>query len=678
MKLLKRTSLSILTILFLACSSIQGIAHAGQDSIRIFSWEGLSLSMTPNQMVEALENDGYTLFRVTEGKKKISIYQRKTGTGSNKVQFIEKNGALIKLIFSDTRAGGKKNLRSPEAADSALESIKSKLGIDDSSCTPAAKGGGKCIGPLTSSTTHNNSFNVSVKPRALKITLTSNPIAQAIIDSKKETADGLASAYGCLGTIEINSAKAIYHCIESVSKELEVLDKAKKINRSKHMPVYLSSTTTPCWQLVNFYKRGLSNLNNGSDAGQIPSCATFAAAVKLSAGSPPFWFGCMNEDESDEFLKRCIDGVNPTYFKLVNQRIPSCKEYQLAYQSGIVASKDTVINLSAVPPPECEHVIAFAKSFREPLTEELLVCAGYDPDNAREHISKCITSDRDLWLLKTCGHVQAIYRGKIIQSNYGYLPDTYRPIACDQTKDLIAKADTVRVRLKEEAAEELRLAILRRENEENWKKGYRSEEAIEAIKKAKKRYEEKYGDTPEKEATRTSKLEKEIKANGGSIKPACKALDGKNIVCPPTLEEIRLAMMRNHAKSKNMRMIDGHMLHGYLNVALVTLTYGEPRLLRECWINMRSSYDCFFVLQIKDNAYYVSVSGQLRYIKRYDYDYNFRIGQDGLWQAERTAWQRQKDQERERKNQARWDDQVEGWKQDQERAQRDLDSLQAY
>ena len=111
MKLLKRTSLSILTILFLACSSIQGIAHAGQDSIRTFSWEGLSLSMTPNQMVEALENDGYTLFRVTEGKKKISIYQRKTATGSNKVQFIEKNGALIKLIFSETRAGGKKNLR---------------------------------------------------------------------------------------------------------------------------------------------------------------------------------------------------------------------------------------------------------------------------------------------------------------------------------------------------------------------------------------------------------------------------------------------------------------------------------------------------------------------------------------------------------------------------------------
>jgi hypothetical protein len=137
-------------------------------------------------------------------------------------------------------------------------------------------------------------------------------------------------------------------------------------------------------------------------------------------------------------------------------------------------------------------------------------------------------------------------------------------------------------------------------------------------------------------------------------------------------------MMRNHAKIKNMKMIDGHMLYGDLNVALVELSYREPRLLRECRINIMSSYDCFFVLEIKDNAYYVSVSGQLRYIKRYDYDYNFRIGEDGLWRSERTAWQRQKDQERERKNQARRDVEEELQKMDQEQAQRDLDSLQNY
>jgi hypothetical protein len=72
--------------------------------------------------------------------------------------------------------------------------------------------------------------------------------------------------------------------------------------------------------------------------------------IKLAAGSPPFWSGCLNEDSSDEFLKRCIDGVDPTYFKFVDTRLPTCKDYQLAYQRGIIASQDTAINVSAVTP----------------------------------------------------------------------------------------------------------------------------------------------------------------------------------------------------------------------------------------------------------------------------------------------------------------------------------------
>ncbi len=690
MKLLKRTSLSILIMLFLASLSSQGIAQAGQDSIRTFSWEGLSLGMTPDQMVNTLVSDGYTKLRVTGGKKKkSSIYQKKTAAGSNKVQFTEKNSTLIKLIFSETKAGGKKYLLSTEAANGTLSSIKSKLGIDDSSCTPAAKGGGACNGQPGSST-HNNSFSVSVKPRVIKITLSSNPISQAVMERKKEMTDGLASAYGCLGTTDITSAKEIYDCIESVLKELGVLDKAKKINRSKHMPVYLGSTTTPCWQLVNFYKRGLSYVNSGSDAGPIPSCETFAAAVKLSVGSPPFWSGCLNEEKSDEFLKSCIDGVNPSYFKLVNQRIPTCKDYQQAYQRGIVSSKNTVINASAVTLPECEYVITFAKSLRESLTQELLGCAGYDPDNAQEHIVKCVTSDRDLRPLSICVHVQAIYRTKLMQSNYGYLPDKYRPIACEETKDLLAKADTVRERLKEEEAEERRQALLRRKAKEDMREaeqygtGPMAEKLKEAREEFKKRVDERYGDTAEKAATRTSKLEKEIKANGGDIKLACKALGRKSIFCPPTLEEIRLAMMRNHSRIKNLRMLDGHMLHGDLNVALVELHYREPRLLQACTSRTASSYDCYFALQITDKFDMrspdrtVSYSGHLRYIKRDDYSYYFWIGKDGLWQADRAAAQVANDQAMQKRIQAQLDFEEEMHQMDRERARRDLDGLQAF
>ena len=653
MKLLKRTSLLILTILFLACSSIQGIAHAGQDSIRTFSWEGLSLSMTPNQMVEALENDGYTMFRVTEGKKKISNYKRKTGTGSNKVQFIEKNGALIKLIFSDTRAGGKKNSLSSEAADSTLESIKRKLGIDDSSCTPAARGGGKCIGQ-PGSATHDNSYGVNVSPRALKITLTSKPIAQALIESNKEMADGLASAYGCLGTIDITSVKEIYECIDLSLKELEVLNKAKKINRTKHMAVYLSSRTTPCWQLSNFYKRGLSFSQNDSDSVSIPDCETFAAVIKLAAGSPPFWSGCLNEDESDEFLKSCIDGVDPTYFKFVDTRLPTCKEYQLAYQRGIVASQDTVINVSDLTPPECEHIITFAKSLRKALDEELLACAGYDPDNAKEHISKCITSDLELSQLVNCASVQVLYRGKVMRSNYNILPGTYRPIACEETKDFLANAKSIRERLHAERA--ARLKEMRE---------FKIAEIEGARKKREmmfKKMAEKYNDTPQRAATRTSMLEIEIKINGGII---------NNNYGPPTLEEIRLAMMRNHSKRTSFRMVDGHMTHGnltarsnkeYASISMmgippkylgVELHYGEPNLLRSC-VGNRGNYNCYFELPLKtvedmrtnDQSGPVNTMGYrtLRFIKRKEFSYNFWIAKDSLWHAERTDAQKQKDQ----------------------------------
>jgi len=711
MKLLKVVCLSFLTILFLTNFAPLGFGQADEDSIRAFSWEGLSLNMSPAELHSALEGDGYSQLRVNRGpnaKKKISMYHRNKEGASNKVQFTEKNGALIKLSFSEIRTGGKKNALSTEETDATYLRLKQKLNIDDSSCTPLVKGGGKCIGQ-SGSATHENSFNVNINPKVLKITLSSKPISQALIESNKETADGLASAYGCLGTIDINSAMAIYQCIGSISKELEVLGKAKIINRTKHMPVYLESTTTPCWQLVNFYKRGLSYLNNSSDAGPIPSCATFAAAVKLAAGSPPFWFECMNEEENDEFLKSCVDGVNPSYFKLVNQRIPTCRDYQHAYRSGIIASKDTKINASAVALPECDHIITFAKSLRDSLAEELLACAGYAPEKAGEHILQCITSERDIKILVTCVHVQSIYRRKLMQSNYGNLPDNYRPIACEETKDLLATAESVRERLAEEAAEERRLAILRREDEEYMNKYMKEKNA--------KEMQERYGDTPQRAATRTSKLEKEIKANG-KAEFSCKATGNDIFYCPPTHEEIRLAMMRNHSKILKMRMIDGHKLHGNLNAGAqdamfssaammkgglvlalaipnsmkikylgVELLYGEPILLSECTTQSVSSYDCFFELHLRDykdkrtiqeSGRTASVTEQLRFINRTEFSYYFWIGKDGLWHSKPTEAQIAKDQVVMKKIQARLDKEAEEWRLDQERAQRDLDGLQAY
>ena len=96
-------SITLTACLAEAGGSFPNSAQAQQNSIRAFSWEGLSLNLTLDQMVNTLVGSGYTQLRVTEGRKKNSIYQRKTATGSNKVQFIEKNSALIKLIFSEIR-----------------------------------------------------------------------------------------------------------------------------------------------------------------------------------------------------------------------------------------------------------------------------------------------------------------------------------------------------------------------------------------------------------------------------------------------------------------------------------------------------------------------------------------------------------------------------------------------
>ena len=653
MKILKRSNLSILTILILTSLSLPNSAQAEQNSIKTFSWEGLSLSMTPDQMVNTLESDGYTQFRIIEGVKKVYIYQKKSETTNNKVQFTEKDGVLTKFSFSQTRIGGKKNKLSDAQTDATYTRVKSGLDIEDSTCRAGIKGGGTCNGAPTSAT-HINRYNVNVTPKSTKIVLSSNLLSQAVIESNNETTDSLASAYGCLGTADIASVKDIYECIDSVAKALDVLDKAKKINRSKHMPVYLSSPTTPCWQLANFYKRGLSYLKDDADT-PLPSCATFAAVIKHAAGSPAFWSGCLNEDVSDEFLKRCVDGVNASYFKLVDQRLPTCREYQTAYQTGVVAAHDTAISISSVPPPECEHVLAFAKSLRKPLTEERLACAGYDPDKAEKHITKCLTSDSDLSRLQTCQHVQLSYRKKLMLSNYGYVPESYVPIACDQTVDLLAKAQAVRERL---VAKEIARVKEFKEFKENEKIAYK-------LKKVKIDEEMalKYADTPQAVASRTSKLEKEIKASG-KVEYECKATADNNFYCPPTLEEIRLAMMRYHASLRGLKVINGDMVHGNLNARIgqsafgskylgAELKYGEIIILRSC---SRSGefYDCYFTLDLQHymdkktlhlRGYSPNVTTQMQFIKRDYYSYYFWINKDNLWDAKATESQLALDQD---------------------------------
>ena len=80
--------------------------------------------MTAAQMTSALESQGYTAISVNEQTNKtVALYQRRTASAVNKVQFIEKNGALVKLSVSEVRVGGAKNFLTAEAA--------AEIGVDN-------------------------------------------------------------------------------------------------------------------------------------------------------------------------------------------------------------------------------------------------------------------------------------------------------------------------------------------------------------------------------------------------------------------------------------------------------------------------------------------------------------------------------------------------------------------
>jgi len=165
-------------------------------------------------------------------------------------------------------------------------------------------------------------------------------------------------------------------------------------------------------------------------------------------------------------------------------------------------------------------------------------------------------------------------------------------------------------------------------------------------------------------------------------------------------------------------MIDGHKLHGNLNAGAqdefyssaakmkgglvigmfipnsmkikylgVELLYGEPILARECTTRSELYYDCSFELHLRDykdkrtireSGYTVSVTEQLRFINRIEFSYYFWIGKDGLWHSKETEAQIAKDQVVMKKLKEKWAREAEDRKKDQERAQRDLDGLQAY
>ena len=376
-------------MLFLTSWSHWGNANPSQETVASFSWEGLSLSMSPDEFYSALEGDGYTQMRSTGTKKKVSVYRRKTEGVLKKVQVTEKNGNIIKFSFNETRVGRRKNALTADAANEIYSNIKSKFDFDDSVCRPSPNGGGTCNVQFDSST-HKNRINVNVKPRIIKIVLSSVPFPQSVVDANQQLASGLESAYACFGTTDITSVKEIYNCIRSSSQTLSKLPQ-------RNQGIRLENPTLDCPTLTDYYKKALSQAKDGSagDTSEVPDCKTFAAVIERATGKPPYWADCIDPSDDDESFKNCVAGYAPA---LVNSRtlnLPSCEAVQKAYKIGVIGAQPEK-NLKDVQVPDCDYVMAQAKSWRGPLPDNLKGCEGYDPDNITEHLMNCITSENEI------------------------------------------------------------------------------------------------------------------------------------------------------------------------------------------------------------------------------------------------------------------------------------------
>jgi len=605
MKISKRASLSSLFLFVLTVGSTPALGQPDQATFEAFSWEGLSLSLTQAQIESALEGQGYTLVTANENRptKRVAVYQRKTATATNKVQIIGKNGALTKIAFSEVRAG-RNNALTAEAADEILERIKAGLDLGDAACRANARGGGMCNG-MPASTTHTSSFSVNVTTTILKIMLLSLPLPEETVGATQEIASGARSAYSCLGTADIASVREVYDCVQSSSVQLSKLPpQGSRQIQQTHRPIQLDYPTLSCANLADYYRKGLSTIER--DASAIPSCSTFAAVVERGTGRPPYWSACVDPSEDAESFMECVAGYTPSLVNPNRLYLPSCEEVQRSYKIGVLSGQpDSKVRDVAVP--DCDYVLAQAKSWRKELPEALKACEGYDPDKTAEHLMQCLSAENDYLRLTDCRGVQMAYERRVTLAN-GYKPEDYYALPCDQAEPILTKAAEVRERKRREAEELARRLAEARAIAEKARR--------EHIDNINQQMAAKYADTPEAVASRTSALEKQIRANGGRIPGSCSSPKVSDIYCPPTMEEVRLAVMRRHSHKTGFKIVNGHLLHGKQPTAAtllfamggqagkgmlgLELHYGEAELIYECQ-RRPDHYECRFRLPVRTN-----------------------------------------------------------------------------
>ncbi len=679
--------------------SPEAYAESDQERTLKFSVAGMSLSMSPEEISSSIEGDGYQLESersMSRGQYKYA-YRRKTDKMSYRVELREQDGVVNTINFNESLSqkemirlqqarraqkkkdrlanGGKKVRRkrntqktqSAQALDDKLSRIKEKFGYEDEElrCSTNMKGGGKCTGSFRSDT-HSNRISLSVSPTSTAIFISATPLAENIVARNKKKSEVLNSAFSCFKTTNINSVQEIFECMQ-LSLSFNPEDKYRSGNWLRS----LDSDRITCGQMTNFYETALESL--GKDTSEVPSCKTFADVVELSRGKPPIWSGCVEPRDDAEFFKNCVGGQSPSLVSPKGSAVPSCNSLLRTYKKGIAAAQPNMrLSMKDISLPDCDFVLSAAKSWRGELPASIKGCDGYDPNNTADHLVECLSSEREIMYLQNCAQVRAAYKRNVTKANGGRKPEKFVDVPCEETEVVLARAGEVREKRQKQIVE-----IKRKQTEAKQKARQREQNWLNAIKD---RMAQKYKDTPEGIKSRTSPYEKQIKANGGKAPKSCSSPKINGFYCPPTNEEIRLAMMRRHADKTGFKIVNGHLLYGKKATAAtvlldmtgngggrgmlgVELRYDEPELVYDC-DQKRTNYECTFRLPFSTRYDELTkmnmdqmTSGSSFNVNNFiykmldtavsseDHSFEFRLDRSGLWRAKPTAEQMLEDLE---------------------------------
>ncbi len=394
-------------------------------------------------------------------------------------------------------------------------------------------------------------------------------------------------------------------------------------------------------------------------------CKTFAGGIERALGRPPYWANCTDPGDDDDSIKACIEGYTPALVKSIRFYLPKCEELQKSYKISVIAGQPKSKGYD-VTAPDCQRMLSLAKSWRPDLPDILKPCEGYDPDKTAEHVNACLAPEKIYIHMRNCQEVRAKYKYFVGLAN-GSMPADFYPLPCDQAEPLLAKAAALREKRRKEAEEfERKMAEIQ---------ARKKKAKQEYIYKLEEKMAKKYADSPENVASRTSALEKQIKATG-QIPKSC-----NGYYCPPTKEEMRLAMMRNQSQKIGLRIINGHLMHGKLPTMAtymmmfagqqgkgtigVEAHYKEVQMIYDCKF-VNGAYECYFKLPFTTkydeltSMYMDGLSSGLPFnlndmvhnmignaLAREEYSYLFQIDAGGLWRASPTMQQEMRDMKKQ-------------------------------